>query len=59
MSVAISQTRVGVETHLALEGPINDDVSVSALQVQLDNCIDQYQINIVLDMVSVPLVNSQ
>lgn len=58
MSFAASQTRVGVEVHLSLEGAINTDESVSQLGALLDSCIEQYQINIVLDVVSVPLMNS-
>lgn len=58
MSLVASQTRVGVEVHLNLEGPINTEDSVNQLEVLLDGCIEQYQINIVLDVVSVPLMNS-
>ncbi len=58
MSLAVSQTRVGVEVHLSLEGAINTDESVNQLEALLDSSIEQYQINIVLDVVSVPLVNS-
>ncbi len=58
MSLALHQTRVGVETHIALDGPLNDDSAVNSLEQALDHCLEQYQINIVLDMVSVPLVNS-
>ncbi len=57
MSLALAQTRVGIETHISIEGAINDDYAVNNLEQLLESCIDQYQINIVLDMVSVALVN--
>lgn len=58
MSLEVSQTKVGVEVHLSLEGAINTEESVAQLESLLDRCIEEYQINIVLDVVSVPLVNS-
>ena len=59
MALALSQTRVGVETHISVEGAINDDEAVSNLEQLLETCIDQYQINIVVDMVAVPLINGR
>ena len=58
MALAITQSRVGVEMHLALEGALNTDEAVAQLEASLDNVIEQYHINLVLDFVAVPLVSS-
>ncbi len=58
MSVDISKTHTGISTHLSVSGPLSNDEAVAALEQQFDNCIEQYQTNIVLDMIHVPLINS-
>ena len=59
MPLDISHTRVGVATHISIKGSLSDREALDDLETELDEQIGQYQTNIVLDLVGVPLVNSR
>ena len=54
----ITRSRVGVSTYLVPTGPLLDAPAVDALRARLEECIEQREIQLVLDLVDVPLIAS-
>ena len=54
----VCRTRAGTVIHLAPNGSLTNDAMVGALRAAFEDCLNAREINVVIDLASVPLVNS-
>ena len=55
---AISRNRVGAMTHLFPRGNLTEDEALRALRGAVAECIAEQEYQLIIDMVSVALINS-
>jgi type IV pilus assembly protein PilB len=55
----INRSKVGIATHLLPNGPLNAASAVRELQEGIESCLESNEIHLILDLSSVPLLNSE
>ena len=54
----VRRTRAGTVTHLAPSGSLTNDATIDALRASFEDCLNARETQVVIDLTSVPLVNS-
>ena len=55
----ITRSRVGINTYLAPQGSLSDALTLEALQLEVQNCIDNSENQLIIDLDNVPTLNSR
>ena len=58
-SGAVSRYRMGAMTHLLPRGDLSDDEQLEALKAAATECLENQEIQLVIDLVSVSLIDSK
>lgn len=55
----ITRSSLGASTCLTVHGPLDTEIAAAELRQQVEQCMDTWDVNLVIDLASVPLIFSQ